>query len=170
MAGTVFWITGLSGAGKSTIGKMLVDALKEEGHTVLYLDGDTLRAIFNASQNLSGAERLELAFLYSRLCREIAMQNINVVCSTISLFKEIHVWNRESIPNYLEIYLRVPLAELEKRDSKGLYASAKEGIIKNVAGLDLIVDEPENPDLVVENYGVQTPKLVVKKIIDHFHE
>ncbi len=69
-----------------------------------------------------------------------------VVIATISLFREVHKWNRENIPAYFEAYLQVPIEELRKRDPKGLYSQYDAGKLTNVAGLDLKVDEPESPD------------------------
>ena len=63
----------------------------------------------------------------ARLCRMLASQGGDVVCPTISMFHEVQRWNRENIPGYREIYLRVPMEELQRRDAKGIYAAAKRG-------------------------------------------
>ncbi len=118
------------------------------------LDGDELREIFSATadnmQNFGRQARLALALQYSHLCRTIAVQGADVVISTISLFREVHVWNRAHSPGYFEIYLKVPLDELRRRDPKGIYRRHDAGEIANVAGLDLAVDEPEFPDWAAE--------------------
>ena len=82
----------------------------------------------------------------------LAAQGFDVVCATISLFHSVQRWNRANIPNYFEIYLRVPFEELTRRDSKGIYSHALGGA-SNVVGLDISMEEPETPDLVLENYG-----------------
>ena len=66
------------------------------------------------------------------------------------MFKEIHTWNRENIPGYVEIFIDTPLDELERRDPKGLYKSYRSGEINNIAGFDLSVDFPENPDILLK--------------------
>lgn len=123
------------------------------GQDVLLLDGDELRAIFGASESNSanyGREgRLALAMRYSRLCQLIANQGFTVIISTISLFHEIHTWNRLNLPRYFEVYLKVPIEELRRRDSKGIYQRFATGEVRNVAGLDLPVDEPINPDWII---------------------
>lgn len=149
----VFWITGLSGSGKSTLSTELVCRLRARGDAVVLLDGDELREVFGAAsanaQNHGRESRLALAFQYAHLCRVIARQGLTVVIATISLFKEIHAWNRANLPDYFEVYLKVPLEELRRRDPKGIYCRFDAGEIANVAGLDLLIDEPEAADWVV---------------------
>ena len=89
----VIWITGLSGSGKSTIGKEVVINLRQKGENVIYLDGDELREIFlkykfNSNFHVR-EERLKLAKQYSNLCKILEKQNFIVVIATISMFKEI---------------------------------------------------------------------------------
>jgi adenylylsulfate kinase len=80
----------------------------------------------------------------------IARQGLTVVVGTIALFAEVHEWNRANQPGYFEVYLRVPLDELRRRDPKGLYRRFDAGDLNNVAGLDLPVDEPVAPDLLLD--------------------
>jgi len=121
------------------------------------------------SSDFSREERLRLAFTYADLCRYIASQGVVVIIATIALFKEIHTWNRENLPNYYEVFLDVPLSVLRDRDSKGLYERFSKGEIRNVAGLDFEVDFPSNPDLVVgvEDKNRQvTVSEIVKRILE----
>ncbi|NJB66722.1 adenylylsulfate kinase [Desulfobaculum xiamenense] len=152
--GGVIWITGLSGSGKSTLAGEVVRRLREQGKVAVLLDGDELRDALGRSDlgsvNHGRDARLELALRYGRLCRLVASQGVLVVIATISLFHEVHAWNREHLPEYFEVYLDVPLAELRRRDPKGIYSRFDAGELDNVAGLDLPVDEPENPDWVAQ--------------------
>ena len=154
VAGRVLWITGLSGSGKSTIAFEITKRLRESGNAVLMLDGDELREVFGAtaanSRNHGREGRLALAFQYAHLCRVIAGQGVTVVISTISLFNEIHTWNRAHLPGYFEVYLKVPLVELRRRDPKGIYRRFDAGELTDVAGLDLAVDEPKMADCILE--------------------
>lgn len=149
--GHVLWITGLSGSGKSTLSKRIAEKFQLSGKPIIRLDGDQLRDIFGSvsleKKSFNKNSRIELAFRYARLCRVLSLQGFDVVISTISLFKDVHKWNRENIPGYIEIYLDVPVSELQKRDPKGIYQRFREGEIQHVAGLDLPVDEPANPDI-----------------------
>lgn len=151
--GTTIWITGLSGAGKTTLARELVAGLRAAGRAVVLLDGDELREVLgSASSNASQHDRdarLALAMQYSRLCKLIASQGVTVVIATISLFHEVHEWNRRNLPRYFEVYLKVPQDELRRRDPKRIYQRFDAGELTNVAGLDLAIDEPASPDLTL---------------------
>ena len=150
----VIWISGLSGAGKSTLARELTINLRAAGETVLMLDGDELRSVFGSmvinSHNYGREGRLALAMQYAHLCQVIAAQGLTVVIATISLFREVHAWNRANLPGYFEVYIKVPVEELRRRDPKGIYRRFDAGELTNVAGLDLPIDEPEAPDWIVE--------------------
>ena len=165
----VFWITGLSSAGKTTLPKLLTDNLRSKNLSVVMLDGDELRSALKIDSNFTGDERLDLAFKYSRLSKLISSQGVNVVVGTIALFKEIHLWNRKNIPGYFEIYLRVPLSERRRRDPKEIYKRYYSGELQNVAGLDLAIDEPTNPDLVIDFSKGLTPEKSLKMVINNFN-
>lgn len=144
--GRVFWITGLSGAGKSTLARALQARLPQS----ILLDGDELRAVLGATRSGFDREsRLELAATYARLCRLLAGQGHTVIIATISLFHEIHAWNRENLPGYLEIFLDVPEDVRRQRDPKGLYAAEQTGAVRQMAGAGTPVDLPQAPHLVL---------------------
>lgn len=151
---SVIWITGLSGAGKSTLAREIVARLRADDNAVVMLDGDELRDVFGAdvsnARNHGRDRRLALAMQYAQLCSILAGQGLTVVIATISLFREVHVWNRANLPGYYEVYLKVPVDELRRRDPKAIYLRFDAGELKNVAGLDLPIDEPESADWVVE--------------------
>jgi glutamine kinase len=155
--GRVFWITGLSGSGKTTLGRGLSSRLRLEGGPTLFLDGDALRQAIAEDLGHSRADRRQSAMRNARTCRMLAAQGFDVVCSTISLFHSVQRWNRANIPNYFEIYLRVSFEELTRRDPRGIYSQALGGTASNVVGLDIPMEEPETPDLVLENYGEIDP-------------
>lgn len=148
MSGTVYWITGLTGAGKSTVAELLCERLRQEGKRVLLLDGDQLRDVFGNRAGYNLEDRFQFASSYGRLCKMLACQGTDVVCATISMFAEVRDWNRRHIDRYLEIYLRTPMETLIERDTKGLYKRAMKGEISNVYGIDLDYDEPRSPDLL----------------------
>lgn len=169
LSASVIWITGLSGAGKSTVAKEVVNKLREKNIPVLMLDGDELREVLGHlnQQNLHDKNsRVDLAYRYSRLCKMVSDQGITVVIATISMFKEIHDWNRKNMQKYLEVYLKVPIEELKKRDPKGLYKKFEAGQISNIAGLDLEIDEPQSPDLLVQFDNKNAIQETVNKIMN----
>jgi len=165
----VYWITGLSGAGKSTLCRKLVQHLREQKRTVVMLDGDELREAMGATNSHTQPERRHLAMRYAHLCRMIATQGVNVAIATISLFREIHDWNRANIPGYVEIYLHVPLDELKRRDPKQIYARAARSELKDVAGFDFAVDEPQSPDVRIEWVCGLTEDAVLAQVIDQLN-
>lgn len=168
-AGSVVWITGLSGAGKSTLARETVARLRATGSAVVMLDGDELREVFGATaanaQNHGREGRLALAMQYAYLCRVIASQGLAVVISTISLFREVHAWNRANLPGYFEVYLKVPVSELRLRDPKGIYRRFDAGELNHIAGLDLSIDEPEAADWIVEFDPERTISALVEELI-----
>lgn len=161
MNGRTIWVTGLSGAGKTTLSAILVDKLRAVEPKTILLDGDQLRAVL-ATDSRDGShhdrsQRLALAMRYARLCRLLASQGFTVVIATISLFREVQDWNRENQPGYFEIYLKVPLEELRHRDPKGIYHRHATGEVRNVAGLDFAIDEPTQPEILIEFNPSRSP-------------
>lgn len=161
--GTVYWITGLSGAGKTTIGSRLYADIKKVKDNVVFLDGDALREIYQ-DDNYSGEGRKKLASQHGRLCRMLSEQGIDVVICVIAMFDECRKWNRESISNYKEIYLYADMSELIRRDQKKLYSRALKKEISNVMGIDISFEEPKFPDIIIDNSGQKTPEEVVEEI------
>lgn len=163
-AGTVYWVTGLAGAGKTTIGTLLYKKIRQYKPNVFRLDGDIGRWAYNDTTDFSYEARKECAFRHARVCKMIADQGIDVVCCTISMFSDVRKWNREEISNYVEIFLDVPMEVLKKRNQKNLYQNVEQGKEKNVAGLDLQVELPENPDICLINDGSDAPEKVVEEL------
>lgn len=172
--GYVCWITGLSGSGKSTLALGLVNYLRQSASPVVMLDGDQLREVFGASalnsENYHRENRLALAMQYSHLCKSLADQGLIVVIATISLFKEVHTWNRRNLPGYYEVYLKTPVCELRRRDPKGIYRRFDAGELTNVAGLDLHIDEPDAADWVVEFDPDRSVAILAQDLIKKLNE
>jgi len=171
--GSVIWITGLSGSGKTTLAIEVVSQLTDYSKDVVRLDGDELRELFCMEPpKLQGHDRnarLKLAMQYARLCRLLSMQGLTVVIATISMFREVFAWNRAHLPDYFEVYLKVPIEELRRRDAKGIYRRFDAGDLLNVAGLDLPVDEPEEADLEVIFEPYQSVAELARQLILNFH-
>lgn len=167
--GTVYWITGLSGAGKTTVGKLFYQRLRKEFPNTVFLDGDTMRAVFGADLGYTESERRKCAMRYSRLCAMLQEQDVNVVCCTISMFDDVRQWNRENIEDYKEIYIKVSMDTLRRRDQKGLYSGSTTEKEKTVVGIQTVLEEPKQPDLVLENNGDRTPEelaLEIQKLVE----
>ena len=151
-AARVVWITGLSGAGKSTIARRVQAVLFEAGTSAIVLDGDAVRAaVGDPMCGHDPASRLANAYRVSRLATLVAEQGVPVVVATMSLFHEIHEWNAAHMPGYFEVFLRVPIAVLRSRDPKGLYRLLETHQTQHVGGIDFEVEEPRRPDLIIDN-------------------
>lgn len=161
--GTVYFFTGLSGAGKTTLGGLFYQRLKAEKPNVVCLDGDSVRPVFGEDIGYTSEERKKGAYRLFRICKMLADQGIDVVCCSISMDSDVRAWNRANISNYREIYVRVNRETLLKRNQKGLYTSGH-----NVVGVDLPFDEPKNPDVIVQNDGDQPPHVLVEALWKRF--
>lgn len=162
--GTVYWITGLSGAGKTTIGSALYTEIKKEKDSIVLLDGDVLRETFGNDLGYTKEDRFQCAMRYGRICRMLSEQDIDVICCTISMFNKVRNWNREHIENYVEIYLRVPIEILKQRDQKQLYSGIQNGTSMDVVGMDLELELPERSELIIDNTGEKAIADIVKEI------
>ena len=159
----VYWLTGLSGAGKTTIGKVLYQALKQNHPAVAFLDGDMLRKVFGDDLGYTVEDRRISAMRNARLCKMLVEQDMDVVCCTISMFNSVREWNRAHIPGYVEVYIKTSMDILFRRNQKELY-SRGDGA---VAGVDFTIEEPQTPDIVLENNGFLTPVQQVEVILQY---
>jgi adenylylsulfate kinase len=166
--GKVCWITGLAGAGKTTIGKAVYKKLKEKNDALVLLDGDELRSIFGMNSEHSYTDRERLAMQYGRLCKALSQQGIVVICCTIGMIESARRWNYSNIDKFMEVYINTPMPVLEQRDQKGLYSGAKNGKIKDVMGVDIVPEPPEMPEIEFVNDGHESVDAMVSQIIDKF--
>jgi adenylylsulfate kinase len=161
----VWWITGLAGAGKTSIARVVAERLRARGVPVVLLDGDELREALGADAGYDRDSRRRLAGQYGRLCRLLSGQGIAVVCATISMFEEARRWNRANIPVYTEVYVKVPPEVLARRDQKGLYSGGAGA--GNVVGVDLEPEEPQSSDIVLLNDGSRRIEELAQAVLDH---
>ena len=146
----LIWITGLPGSGKTTLAQSLYNSMENEYPSV-FIDGDAIRNIMGNDLGYNTKDRLANAYRIAKLNKYLVDHNLIVVCATVSLFKEIHQWNKDNIKNLAEIYIDVPMETLIKRDQKKMYSQALKGKKKNVRGFDQSFDIPEKPDLIIKN-------------------
>lgn len=165
----LIWITGLAGSGKTTIGKEVFREMKRDNPATVFVDGDNFREVMGGSSGHTREERFAVAFQIARFCKFLVEQNIDVVCATISLFKEIHEFNRENFPDYFEIFIDCDREELVKRDQKGIYTKAFKGEIKNVVGIDIDFDKPMGCHLEITNNKIEDVNSNVNRILSLLH-
>lgn len=160
-AGRVLWFTGLSGSGKSTIARRVVEALEARGEAVEYLDGDAIRDIFPAT-GFTRPERdahiRRVGWVASRLERH----GVTVVASLVSPYRASRDFVRGLCRQFSEIWISTPFDECARRDIKGLYARALKGEIKNFTGLDDPYEAPERPELTLDTTDIQVDEAVAR--------
>ena len=159
--GRLYWITGLAGAGKTTIGTALYQRLRETKANVIMLDGDKLHWAYGDDFGYTKEERRKASFITVRLCNILTSQGIDVVCCQIAMFDVIRAWNRANNEKYTEVYLKVSMETLMKRDKKGLYSSRAE----NLVGITMNMEEPKNPDVLIHNDGQERVEDIVERIL-----
>jgi bifunctional enzyme CysN/CysC len=151
----VLWLTGLSGAGKSTIANLVEQKLLAEGHHTMLLDGDNVRHGLNRDLGFTDADRVENIRRVGEVARLMAEAGLIVICSFISPFRAERRLVRElaAPAAFFEIFVDTPLDECIRRDPKGLYAKAKAGRIEHFTGLDSPYELPEDPELHLATTG-----------------
>jgi adenylylsulfate kinase len=145
----VVWLTGLSGAGKSTIAAWVADAIRGRGYRVECLDGDAVRAIFPQT-GFTRAEREEHLRRVGYLASKLEQNGVFVVASFVSPYEASRQFVRGLCRNFVEVYVSTPLAECERRDVKGLYARARRGEIEHFTGIDDPFEAPGHPELTID--------------------
>lgn len=154
----VVWIIGLSGAGKSSLGRVLVQQWREREANVVLVDGDEVRRLLGTDtqeQDYSLEGRRRNAETITRLCAWLDDQGMHAVCCVLSLFPEMRAANRTRFSAYREVFIDAPLDTLRARDGKRLYAEAAAGRRQNVVGVDIPFPPPSGADLVLHNDGPQ---------------
>lgn len=145
--GVTLWFTGLSGAGKTTISQAVEKELRLQGCKVEVLDGDIVRQNLTKDLGFSREDRDENIRRIGFVANLLTRNQVIVLVSAISSYREIRTEVRQRIGNFIEVYVNAPLVVCEQRDVKGLYKKARSGIIKNFTGIDDPYEPPINPEV-----------------------
>ena len=150
--GVVLWFTGLSGSGKSTIANEVSYKLNKMGKLTYVLDGDNIRQGLNKNLGFSPEDRNENIRRIGEVSKLFADAGIITCTAFISPYRNLRNFCRELLGpgRFLEIYTKASLETCEKRDPKGMYKKAREGIIKDFTGINAPYEEPENPELILD--------------------
>ncbi|MDD9268856.1 adenylyl-sulfate kinase [Bacillus sp. 3255] len=150
--GEVLWFTGLSGSGKSTTARALVEPLRASGRRVELLDGDELRQTISQGLGFSREDRIANIKRIVFLCKLLSRNGVTVIVSAITPYEEMREHARAELPGYVEIFVDCPLEECERRDVKGLYAKARKEEIAHFTGIGDPYEIPEQPDIVIRTH------------------
>lgn len=150
--GATLWLTGLSGAGKSTIAHALEAALIERGRTAYVLDGDNLRYGLNSDLGFSPEDRAENIRRVGEVARLFVDANLFAITAFISPYRadRARVRALHAPGDFIEIFVNCSIEECERRDTKGLYAKARRGEVAEFTGVSAPYEAPDHPELVLE--------------------
>jgi adenylyl-sulfate kinase len=164
MSGLTIWFTGLSGAGKSTIGQRVAVELRDRGHRVEVLDGDEVRQTLSAGLGFTKEDRdiniRRIGFVAELLTRN----GVVAITAAISPYKDTRAEVRQRIGRFVEVYVSCSIDVLSERDVKGLYKRALAGEIAHFTGVSDPYEAPDEPDVIVDS-GTQTIEESVALVI-----
>ena len=146
-AGIFFWITGLAGAGKSSIARSLYPKIKKLYGPTLIISGDNLRN-FGRFRKYSKEDRLKFSKAKLKFCELILSQKVNVLYTTISMFHKVREMNKKKFSNYIEIYIKTDLKTIISKNKKKIYSRKK---MKNIWGIDIKPEFPKKPNIIIVN-------------------
>jgi bifunctional enzyme CysN/CysC len=164
----VVWLTGLSGAGKSTVANRLEQRLHALGKRTYLLDGDNVRHGLNKDLGFTAADRVENVRRIAEVARLMVDAGLIVITALISPFRAERRMARAlfATGEFVEVFVDVPLAVAESRDPKGLYRRARSGELKNFTGIDSPYEPPEAPELHLDA-ARQSPDLAAEVVLEY---
>ena len=164
----VLWLTGLSGAGKSTIANHVEKLLHRMNRHTFLLDGDNVRHGLNKDLGFTDADRIENVRRVGEVARLMTDAGLIVITAFISPFRAEREMARAMMApgEFIEVHIDTPLAEAEARDVKGLYKKARAGDLKNFTGIDSPYEAPENPEIRIDTTKMSAEQ-AARQIVDH---
>jgi adenylyl-sulfate kinase len=150
--GLTVWLTGLSSAGKTTISRLVHEALQASGERVEWLDGDAMRLGLSAGLGFTKSDRAENVRRIGFVAELLTRNGVIVLVSAISPYRELRDEMRRRIGNFMEVYVHAPLETCEQRDVKGIYLRARARQLQHVTGLDDPYEPPLAPEIVCPTY------------------
>lgn len=163
--GAIVWLTGLSGSGKTTIAKKLIEKLNILGLSHEHLDGDEFRKELNIGLSFSESDRIKNIEIAGYVAEKLAKHGVFVVTSFISPYRSQREKMKEKNPNFFEIFVNASLENCIKRDIKGWYKKAQLGEVTDFTGISHPYEEPKNPDIVL-----QTDETTVEECVEKITE
>jgi adenylyl-sulfate kinase len=167
--GYVLWMTGLSGAGKTTIALVLEEELKKRGANFERLDGDVVRESLTRDLGFTAEDRAKNIERVAFVAKLLSRNGVGCVCSFISPYQAVRDMVRENTTNFMEVYIDAPLEVVMDRDVKGLYLKAIAGEIPNFTGISDPFEAPENPEIHIHT-DQETPEESAQRILTYLED
>jgi adenylyl-sulfate kinase len=167
--GFTLWFTGLSGAGKTTLARLVETELSARGYKVEVLDGDIIRTNLSKGLGFSKEDRDTNIRRIGFVCNLLTRNDVVAIAAAISPYREVRDELRRDIGSFVEVYVRCPIEVLAERDVKGLYKKALAGEIKNFTGVDDPYESPLAAEVIVET-NTETPEESAARIIARLEE
>jgi adenylyl-sulfate kinase len=167
--GFTLWFTGLSGAGKTTLARLIDTELRKRGHKVEVLDGDIIRTNLSKGLGFSKEDRDTNIRRIGFVCNLLTRNDVVAIAAAISPYRNVRDEVRQQIGSFVEVFVKCPVSVLAERDVKGLYKRALTGDLKNFTGVDDPYEEPGDPEVIVETDS-QTPGQSVALILSKLEE
>jgi len=167
--GLTLWFTGLSGAGKTTLARMIEIELRNRGHKVEVLDGDVVRTNLSKGLGFSKEDRDTNIRRIGFVCNLLARNDVIAIAAAISPYRDMRDEVRRDTSAFVEVFVKCPIDVLAERDVKGLYKKAMAGEIKHFTGIDDPYEEPLAPEILVET-DKETPEQSARRIIARLEE
>ena len=145
--GILFFITGLAGSGKTAIAKKIKKKITKFYGPTLLLSGDNIRKIFGFYK-YSYDERLSLSKKFCKFTKFITNQKINVIFASVGMMHKTREWYKNSVDNYIEIYIKADLNKIIKQKRKKIYQNKKSG---NIVGVTIKPEFPKRPNITIKN-------------------
>jgi len=162
----VIWLTGLSGAGKTTLALALRDLLKPSLPQVVLVDGDVVREAFGATMGYTEPERVVQIQRIQRLAKILSDQDQIVLVAALYAHPDLLDWNRENLREYVEVYIEASMELLRKRDQKSLYSMAESGETRHVVGVDIPWHAPGTADLTLDADSQTSPVEMARLLLE----
>jgi len=167
--GFVLWMTGLSGAGKTTIALELLEQLADRNLRLERLDGDVVRESLTRDLGFSKEDRTKNIERITFVAKLLSRNGVGTICSFISPYQAVRDHVRDNTTNFLEVFVDAPLEVVIDRDVKGMYKKAIAGEIPNFTGISDPFEAPENPDIHLRT-DQTTKEECAQVIIDKLEE
>ena len=159
--GILFWVTGLSGSGKTEIAKKIKKDISKKYGPTLLVSGDDLRKIFKFNKYTAN-ERIVLGRYYCNFAKFITNQKINLIFAVVSMTNSTRRWNRKNLSNYLEIYIKTNIRTIIKAKKKKIYHKRNSG---DIVGINIKAELPKNADITINNNFKKSTNILSKELV-----